>query len=56
MTAKNPNVQKKKTNNDVDRWTDNSNQFEKMDLTENEKPNSVFHPKTKKSDNRSKSK
>ena len=52
MTAKNPNVHKIKTNNDVDRWTDNSNQYEKMDPKENEQGNSVFHPKKNQNDDR----
>lgn len=26
----------------IDRWTDKSNSYEKMDPSENEKPNSVF--------------
>jgi len=43
MNAKNPNVQKIKRNEDVDRWTDKSNEYEKIDPKEHEQPNSVFY-------------
>lgn len=47
MNAVNPNVQKIKRNEDVERWTDKSNEYERLDPTENEPPNSVFYPEKK---------
>lgn len=40
-------IRKSKTAGDmqIDRWTDKSNSYEKLDPSENEKPNSVFPSK-----------
>lgn len=54
MNAKNPNVQKIKRNEDVDRWTDKTNEYEKMDPKEHEQPNSVFYYKKLAKKNKSK--